>query len=307
MSMKRILAAGVACALFGGVATARAEKAAEEAGREAPAGEAPDVPGDNIFGFTDPTDVGKPGDTGIASENTGRAGKRLGRYFALQSKTELGRTLGENTWGAVSFFNSYYRIRDVPDVDRNLSRTAFDGLSFEIERRLIERSATNPFAVTVSLEPRWLRLDPVAGTRVEAFSAEAKLFVDAVVVPEKLYWAMNLNYAPATERGMDPGAKWVGSAGTNVSTALTYAWTPNVFTGGEVRFLSAFNTAFFGRYAGSGLFVGPTFLWKITDKVAFNAVWTPQVAGRSQSNKDRLLDLDNFERHQFRAKLAVQF
>jgi len=118
---------------------------------------------------------------------------------------------------------------------------------------------------------------------------------------------MNLNYAPGTQRGMEPGAKWEDSAGTSVSSALTYAWSPTVFTGGEVRVLSAFNRAFFGRYAGSALFIGPTFLWKITDKVAFNAVWTPQVAGRAQSNRDRLLDLDNFERHQFRAKLAVQF
>jgi hypothetical protein len=231
----------------------------------------------------------------------------MGRYFTLQSKTELGRTLDENTWGAVSLFNSYYRVRDVPDLDRNLNRTAFDGLSFEIARRIVERSATNPFAVTVSLEPRWSRLDATAGTRVEAYSAEAKLFIDAVVVPEKLFWAMNLNYAPGTQRGMEPGAKWEDSAGTSVSTALTYAWSPTVFTGGEVRVLSAFNRAFFGRYAGSALFIGPTFLWKITDKVAFNAVWTPQVAGRAQSNRDRLLDLDNFERHQFRAKLAVQF
>ena len=58
-----------------------------------PSSDVPDVPGENIFGFTDPTDVGKPGDTGLASENTGRAGKRMGRYFTLQSKTELGRTL----------------------------------------------------------------------------------------------------------------------------------------------------------------------------------------------------------------------
>jgi hypothetical protein len=306
--MNAIVAAGLAaCALLAGLASAHADKVSQQAASNEPPGEAVDVPGENIFGFTDPTDVGKPGDTAIASENTGRTGKRMGRYLALQSKTELSRTLGENTWGAVSLFNSHYRVRDVPDLDRNLNRTAFDGMSFEIARRVVERSATNPFAVTLALEPRWSRLDPIAGTRVEAFSAEAKLFVDAVVVPEKLYWAMNLNYAPGTQRGTEPGAKWVENGGSNISTALTYAWSPSVFTGAEIRVLSAFNQAFFGRYAGSALFIGPTFLWKITDKVAFNVVWTPQVAGRSESNKDRLYDLDNFERHQFRAKLAVQF
>jgi hypothetical protein len=96
-------------------------------------------------------------------------------------------------------------------------------------------------------------------------------------------------------------------AGTNVSTALTYAWSPALFTGVEVRVLSAFDRALLGRYAGTGVFVGPTALWKITDKTAFNVVWTPQIAGRSHLNKDRMLDLDNFERQQFRAKLVVQF
>ena len=305
--MKLIVAAFAACALFAGLSSARADEVGPQGTGEAPSSDVADVPGENIFGFTDPADVGKPGDTGIASEITGRTGKRFGRYFTLQNKTELSRTVSENTWGAVSLFNSYYRVRGVPDLDRNLDRTVFDGLSFEIAHRILERSATNPFAVTIALEPRWSRLDAVPGTRAETYSAEAKLLVDAVVVPEKLFWAMNLNYVVGTQRAAEPGAKWVDGAGTSVSTALTYAWSPSVFTGGEIRVLSVFNKALLGRYAGSALFIGATFLWKITDKVAFNAVWTPQIAGRAQSNRDRLLDLDNFERHQFRAKLAVQF
>ena len=36
--------------------------------------ELPDVPGDSIFGFTDPTDVGKPGDTAVSFENTALTG-----------------------------------------------------------------------------------------------------------------------------------------------------------------------------------------------------------------------------------------
>ncbi|NDA48314.1 MAG: hypothetical protein EBY21_13795, partial [Alphaproteobacteria bacterium] len=31
-----------------------------------------DVPGDDIFGFTSPSDIGKPGDSGLALENDGR-------------------------------------------------------------------------------------------------------------------------------------------------------------------------------------------------------------------------------------------
>ena len=55
------------------------------------------------------------------------------------------------------------------------------------------------------------------------------------------------------------------------------------------------------------MYVGPTLLWKVTDKVAFNTTFQPQIAGRSTSNPGLRLDLDNFERVQFRAKLNIAF
>jgi hypothetical protein len=264
-----------------------------------------EVPGDDIFGFTTPTDVGKAGDSGVASENNGRAGKRTDRFFSITSKTELSRTLDDDTWGAVSLFNSYYQIGGLPGVDRNF--VAFDGLSFELERRVLRRSADNPFAVSLSVEPRWARIDPTSGQRAEAFGIEGKMFVDAAIVRDKVYWAMNLNYLPAVQRPTSPDGKWTASSGTNVSTALTYAWSPRFFTGVEARYLATFDNAFLRHLTGSALFFGPTALWKITDTVALNAVWTPQIAGRSQVTRNGTLDLDNFERNQFRLKLAVQF
>ena len=54
--MKLIVAAVVgACALLTAVPSARADKVAQQAGPEAPSSDVPDVPGENIFGFTDPT------------------------------------------------------------------------------------------------------------------------------------------------------------------------------------------------------------------------------------------------------------
>jgi hypothetical protein len=275
---------------------------ASEAPKQA---EAAEVPGEDIFGFTAPTDVGNEGDTGAASENTGRVGKRMGRFSTATSKLEVSRTVDPNTWGALSLFGSHYHVREIPDLE--LNRSAFDGASFEVKRRIVQRSVTNPFAVSLSVEPRWFRFDFMSGRRVEGLFAEAKVFVDSVIIPNKLFWAANLNYAPGAQQGLQPGSKWVSGAGTNVSTALTYAWSPEVFTGAEVRLLSAYNSAWLRRYAGSGLFLGPTFLWKVSDKLAINVVWTPQIRGRSATERTRELDLENFERHQFRVKIAVQF
>jgi hypothetical protein len=81
--------------------------------------------------------------------------------------------------------------------------------------------------------------------------------------------------------------------------------SPKLFVGTEARYLASFSTLFPRREVGHAVYVGPTLLWKITDKVAFNTTFQPQIAGRSTANPGLWLDLDNFERAQFRAKLAV--
>ncbi len=44
--------------------------------RASSAQDVPQIPGDDIFGFTSPTDVGNPGDTMFVNENDGRTSKR---------------------------------------------------------------------------------------------------------------------------------------------------------------------------------------------------------------------------------------
>ena len=99
---------------------------------------------------------------------------------------------------------------------------------------------------------------------------------------------------------------WVEGSGTNVSGALTYQITDRIFAGVEGRWLTAFSGAFLNDQSGWGLFAGPTLLIKMTESAALNLVWTPQLTG-SAAGRDGHLDLDNFERHQFRAKFAASF
>jgi hypothetical protein len=273
--------------------------------KTSPEVEALEVPGGDIFGFTSPTDVGSPGDRGVAFEVSTRAGKRDGTYVSPTLKTQFGFTIAENFAVAVSPFMTAHRIREVPDLD-NRTSTRFDGFSGEIAYRFIERTATNPFAATFSVEPRWARVDALTGERVHSYGNEFKLFIDAVLVPEKLYGAINVNYGIGTQKGFGPDGTWANGSGTNVSGALTYQITDRIFVGAEARWLTAFSGALLDDYGGWGLFAGPTLLVKVTESAALNVVWTPQVAGRAEGAGGHL-DLDNFERHQFRAKFATAF
>jgi hypothetical protein len=281
-------------------------KASKKIGQSGPAQEVPQVPGDDIFGFTSPTDVGNPGDSGFANENDGRFGKRQGSYGALNTKYEYSHTVADGWWMAGSLFGAYYHAQDVTGLV-NVNHFDFDGLSFEIEHRIVDRSAGQPFAVSISVEPRWGRLDSVTGLHSNSYAAAIKLFVDAPILPNKLYWAANMIWAPQLEEDPNNPSQWLNSSTTQLSTALTYQISAQLFAGVEVRHLSAFNSAWPNDNIGNALYVGPTMLWKITDKIAFNATFQPQVAGRSTASPDLHLDLDNFERAQFRAKIAVAF
>lgn len=264
----------------------------------------PEVPGDEIFGFTSPTDVGNAGELGLANEFDGRLGKRDGSYRGYNSKTEFGYTFAENGWIGASAFGAWNRIRDVTGL-ADTSTQAFDGLSFELQYRLVRRSAGNPFAVSLAVEPRWARIDSTSGFRSGAYEADFKFLIDAVVVPGRVFWAANVHFGPQHAQDITDRSNWLNSSSTFLSTALTFQLSQSVFVGAEARHLASYHGAWLNDRAGYAVYVGPTMAWKITEKIVFNATWQPQVSGRSLINPGLRYDLDNFERAQFRAKLSL--
>jgi hypothetical protein len=298
----RFLPAALAGALaMGATSPAQAQPAASEPTEQAPF----DIPGGDLFGFTSPTDVGQPGERGIAFELSSRAGKRAGGYWSPTLKTEFSFTPEENLAVALAPWITAHRIREVPTLD-DRTATRFDGFSGEVSYRFIRRKPVNPVAATVSIEPRLSRVDALTGEGARAYGGEAKLLVDAVVVPGRLYGAVNINYAFATQHGFAPHEKWNESSGAAVSGALTYQFSERLFAGIESRWLATFSGPALNEQMGWGVFAGPSMLVKVTDGAALNLAWTPQVSGRA-SGPGEARDLDYFERQQFRAKFATSF
>ena len=265
----------------------------------------PEVPGDEIFGFTSPADVGNAGELGLANELDGRLGKRGGRYGGYNSKSELGYTFAEDWWIGASPFGAWNNVRDVSGL-ADISTNAFDGLSFELQYRLLRRSVGNPFAISLAVEPRWARIDSRLGLRSDAYYADFKFLIDAVLIPDRIFWAANVYFSPQRAQDIIERGIWLNSSSTFLSTAVTFQLSPSVFVGAEVRHLASYNGASLNERVGYAVYVGPTMAWKITDKIVFNATWQPQVSGRSAANPGLRYDLDNFERTQFRVKLSVQ-
>ncbi|MGE3644928.1 MAG: hypothetical protein AB7F96_13850 [Beijerinckiaceae bacterium] len=263
-----------------------------------------EVPGGDIFGFTSGTDVGKVGDHGGGIEFDGSYGARGGSLKVLSQKYFYERVIAPNTTLGLGVFTAWHSVRNVPAEPINRSDFQFDGLSFEIGHRLIERSATNPFAVKIALEPRWARLTG-GGRHTNAYGGELKFFVDAAVVPGKLYWAGNLVFDYGVERDPEMKTKYSRGSGLKLSNALSWQFSEALFAGVEVTWLAAFD-GFYGKYAGQAVFAGPTLYWKFAKNASLNLTVAPQLAGRAKG-VPMTLDLDNFERAVSRVKLAVDF
>jgi hypothetical protein len=234
----------------------------------------PAVPGGDLFGITSGTDIGDPCSWAMAVEFTGRAGKRDGRYLAVSEKTQFTYTYNDrfafafspfithNNWANVTVAQD--ALADIGIAATSLNRTQFDGFSGEVFYRALARGPNQPVAVTLSMEPRWARVDGLTGWRADAYGNEFKLFLD-VALNDNLYAAMNLNYALARARYDVPGAEWTDSSGTSVSAALTArlfardnAPIEAVYVGAEARLLSAFTGLTLNQNVGNGFFFGPT-------------------------------------------------
>jgi hypothetical protein len=286
-----------------------------------PAKGTPEVPGGDIFGFSNPSDIGDPCEWYFASEHTGFADKRDGRFFTLVSKSELSYTYSQNLAFAFSVFNIYNRWSNVTVLQdalasagagvevTGLKQLQFDGLSTEVLWRLLARSPGQPVAVTAAMEPRWSRIEFSTGYPAQFFANEFKLLLD-VALTDRLFAAMNLIYAIGTQKLGINEAPWVENSLTLVSGALTArvytaekALIEGVFLGVEGRFLSLFEGLFLNKNLGNAFFAGPTLAIAFRNDRTLNLVWTPQLAGRAHpASAPGPLDLDNFERHQFRIK-----
>lgn len=270
---------------------------------------------DDAFGFLDGSGVGNAGDRAIVSETTARFGKLDGSYAGVNSKLEAAWTPVNRLQVAVALWGSYHAIRNntVPGYP-NVNRAAFDGLAGQVRYMLRERGA-GPFdpGVTVGLELRWGRFSEGLAVPAERFSATLKVAMDAALVGDRLYGAVNLNLGPGTEhpRGQ-PG--FVNESAVELGGALAWrvAEGGSTFVGGNVRYVAAYGGPLFNQWAGHAVLVGPTFYHRFGDigplKETFvSLAWNVQVWGRAAGGATGSLDLVNAERHQLRVKIGGAF
>lgn len=264
-----------------------------------------DLVHEDNFGFTASTETGDRGDKWAGIENDARLSRRDGRYFALGSKIYTGFAPWENWAVSVAGFGDFHRIRGVSALPGNLNRIGFDGASVEVAHRILSRSASNPLAVTLAVEPRWGRLDGASGLVAASSSVEMKFQADMVVAPG-LFWAVNATMAPVVQRDPALPNVWVRGTGAGLSTALATAVSNRATIGAELRYQMQFQNYGLRNMTGHATYIGPTMAFRLEEQISINMVYLAQIAGHAKGVAGRF-DLDNFERRTFRVAITGGF
>lgn len=266
-----------------------------------------DVETKYIFGFTEGSGIGLEGEREVSAETVARFGKRDGRYGASETKFEFEFTPNQYVQLEFGPMMSWHNIQNVTDLD-DRNRMAFSGVFGEIRYLLLDRTSSQPLAVTVSAEPEWHRIDETGGTRVTNVGLELKLNADLELVQNRLYLGANLLYEPEATRDPDGvGVGWEKESTGGLSGAISYRIAPSVFVGAEIWYLRHYGGSWFNSFTGDAVFLGPTFYVQLARKVFMTAAWNTQVWGREMDNPGVSFNLAEFSRQRAKLKVAVEF
>src|SRR5262249_47051313 len=131
-----------------------------------------------------------------------------------------------------------------------------------------------------------------------------KLQLDAELVKNRVYGAVNLIYEPEITRIHD-GTR-VRESILGLTTALAVRPAPALVLGAELDYYRHYDTLGLQQFTGDALFLGPTLYYKFARKWFVTAAWNAQVWGR-ETDTGNHLNLEEFSRQRAKLKLAVEF
>ena len=256
-----------------------------------------------IFGFTTGSGIGLEGEKEFTIDTIARFGKRDGSYGAAETKYEFEFTPSQLVQIEFGALGSIHDIAGVTGLD-DRSQVASSGAFAEFRYLAIERTSSNPLAVTLAVEPTVRWIDETSGERVSNFEFETTINADLELIRNRLYAGFNLLYEPEvtqTEIGdTQREAKFGGSA------ALSLRIASNVVVGGEVWYLRHYDAAGLTAFTGDAVMLGPTLYIQFTPKMFMTAAWNTQVWGREIGNPVSL-NLAEFQRNRAKLKFAYEF
>jgi hypothetical protein len=266
-------------------------------------GRAEGIDTEHLFAFMIGSDVGNVGEREFQSQTTGRFSKTSGTYRAIGQEFELEFVPVRNFRIELG---GTFATHDILGVPGFASRNQFEGqgISLDLRYRFLDREK-DPFGLTLAAESRADRIDETTAAGVRKYGAEFTLAFDRELIPDFSVVALNLIYQPEWTRTLATGQTEQEST-VGAALAVMAQIRPGLFLGGEARYFRKYEGIGPDDFVGQALFVGPTVFLKLTDRSRLTANWSFQAWGRSAGSA-AAFDLVNFERHQARLVLGVNF
>jgi hypothetical protein len=256
-----------------------------------------------IFGFTTGSGIGLEGEKEFTTDTIARFGKRDGHYAATETKYEFEFTPSQFIQIEFGALGSTHNIGGVTGLD-DRSQAAFGGGFAELRYLAIERTSSNPLALTLAVEPTVRRIDETSGERLRNFEFETILNADIELLRDRLFAGFNLLYEPEITRTAI--GETIREAKFGGSAALALRIASNIVIGGEVWYLRHYDDMGLSAFTGDAVMLGPTLYVQFTPKMFMTAAWNIQVWGREVGNPV-LLNLAEFQRHRAKLKFAWEF
>ncbi len=269
-----------------------------------------DLDSEHLFGFTEGSDLGVPGEAELEWETSGRLGRRLGRFLAVDSGLAAKVPLTNDFRLAPGLTFNGHDIRhaignDIGAPDAPARTTGgINGGFLETRLRLMDRRAA-PFGLTLGIVPGYGTVDSGSGAPARSFGTDVALLADRELIPGALVAAVNLGFAVSSTRPKATDEQVLGS-GLEASGALSYRVSPGLFAGAEVRYARTYEGPALGRLVGEAVYLGPTLYATLSPRAWASFTWGVQVAGRSVDAPGPL-DLSSFDRHQMRLRVGYSF
>ncbi|WP_298957544.1 hypothetical protein [uncultured Methylobacterium sp.] len=270
------------------------------------------VDSENLFGFTEGTDVGRKGEQEVILDTIVRLSKRRAGpgssgYAAAQPELSYQLDLTDQFSIEPGIWLDTRRQRNIADLPDTASG-GFNGGSLELKYQFHKRTDDSPFGLAIQSEPQWARIDPIEGIGGDVFSADTRLIADARLIPDTLWAAANLIYDPQV-------ANRKGSGEVERSSTLAFSGSlmgrvsEHVFLGPEIRYARAYDGAALNRFDGDAVFLGPVLHMQVEKTFFLTVAAATQVYGhdRDPSYARQAFNLTQFPRHAVRIRFGAEF
>ncbi len=275
----------------------------------------------DIFGFSSGSDVLDLGAWGGALEYNGAFGTRFGTLQGHNIKAQVSTSPFPCLEIGPSLNYGFSRLHSNTGLT-TFNNSAFGG-QIEFKYKLLGRSI-HGIGLTIAAEPGYSAIDNKLSNPLAPFTSSegsrlgtntVKLLSDFVIMPDRLFGAINVEYAQtwtSRERlGLNGCASfslnaWCRGSALNIRAALSAKVNDAFYVGVEGQHLRAYSGTFLNKLNGHALFVGPTFFWQATEKLTVSGTFATQVAGQARGVRNDL-DLTNFSRNIAKLKFAYSF